>query len=354
MGWSLVLFVLGWSAGWVVLWRVRGLPAPASDDRPAVSIVVPARDEAASIGALLASVQPQLRPLDQLIVVDDHSTDGTGVIATAAGATVVAPPSLPAGWAGKPHACHAGQAVATNDVLVFVDADVRLGAGALDGLVAELLRHPDELVSVQPWHAVERSHEQLSLLFNITALMGSGACSPLGARVPTHVAFGPVIACRRDAYARAGGHAHPSVRSAVLEDIALARRFPRTRLFVGTRAGTVFRMYPDGVGQLVEGWTKGAGIGVDATPWWALVCTAGWVTSLSGGWLTSPWFAVASLVQLFAFARRAGAFRWWAVLLFPVAVAFFVIVLGRSLWRRLTRRTVTWKGRELVPDQDTG
>jgi hypothetical protein len=42
------------------------------------------------------------------------------------------------------------------------------------------------------------------------------------------------------------------------------------------------------------------------------------------------------------------------VLLFPVAVVFFVVVLARSWWRRVARRTVTWKGRELVPDQDTG
>lgn len=353
MGWSLVLFALGWSAGWVVLWRVRRLPA-APAGRVAVSVVVPARDEEASIGALLASVVPQLRPGDELVVVDDHSTDATAAIARAAGATVVEPPALPAGWAGKPHACHVGQAAATNDVLVFLDADVRLSTGALDGLAAQVALHPAELVSVQPWHAVERPYEQLSLLFNITALMGSGACSPAGGHVPTHVAFGPVVACRRDAYDRAGGHADASVRSAVLEDIALARRFPRTRLFCGGPGGTAFRMYPGGLGQLVEGWTKGAGIGVDATPWWALVCTAGWVTSLSGGWLTSPWFALASLLQLFVFARRAGAFRWWAVVLFPVAVVFFVAVLVRSLWRRVARRTVTWKGRELVPDQDTG
>ena len=350
---SLVLFALGWTAGWLVLWRTPRLPAHGARTEP-LSIVVPARDEAGSIGALLASVRPQLGAGDQLIVVDDHSTDGTGAIAAAAGATVVVPPPLPPGWAGKPHACHAGQAAATNDVLVFLDADVQLGDGVLDGLAAELERHPDELVSMQPWHAVERVHEQLSLLFNITALMGSGACSPVGHRVPTHVAFGPVIACRRAAYDRAGGHAEPSVRSAVLEDIALARRFPRTRLVVGAPGGTTFRMYPAGLGQLVEGWTKGVGIGLDATPWWALVCTAGWVTSLSGGWLTSPWFGLASLVQLLVFARRAGGFRWWAVLLFPVAVVFFVVVLARSWWRRVARRTVTWKGRELVPDQDTG
>ncbi|MFZ4811808.1 MAG: glycosyltransferase family 2 protein [Ilumatobacteraceae bacterium] len=353
MLWSLILFSLGWSAGWIVLWRATPLP-PSGGPRGSVSIVVPARDEAAVVGTLLASVIAQLEPGDELIVVDDHSTDDTAHIAREAGATVVSPPPLPVGWAGKPHACHVGAQHASSSTLVFLDADVSLGPDDLSRLAAEVERHPDDLVSVQPWHRVERPYEQSSLLFNITALMGAGASTPLGQRVATHVAFGPVIACRRDAYDRSGGHAHESVRSAVLEDIALARRFPRSRLFVGGRSSTTFRMYPAGFGQLIEGWTKGAGIGLDATPWWALVCTAGWVTSLAGGWLTSPWFALASLVQLAVFARRAGSFRWWAVLLFPLAVALFVVVLVRSWVLRHTRRTVSWKGRDLVPDQDTG
>jgi hypothetical protein len=192
------------------------------------------------------------------------------------------------------------------------------------------------------------------VLFNVVALMGSAAFTPWGLRVPTRVAFGPVVAVRRDAYERAGGHAHPDVRGAVLEDIALARRFPRSRLFAGTARGSSFRMYPRDLHQVVEGWTKGVGIGFDATPWWATVLTAAWVTSLAGGAVTSAWFALASLAQFAVLARRAGRFVWWAVLAYPVWVLLLVVVLGRSLWRRRRGRTVSWKGRELRPDQKTG
>jgi 4,4'-diaponeurosporenoate glycosyltransferase len=113
-------------------------------------------------------------------------------------------------------------------------------------------------------------------------------------------------------------------------------------------------MYPRDLGQVVEGWTKGVGIGFDATPWWAVVFTAAWVTSLAGGAVTSAWFALASLVQFAVFARRVGRFRWWAVVAFPVWVVLLVAVLGRSLWRRRRGGTVTWKGRTLRPDQETG
>ena len=348
-----VLFALGWTAGWVALWRARPLPAaPARSVR--VSVVVPARDEAASLPVLLASLAGELLDGDELIVVDDHSTDDTAALAAAGGAQVVSAPALPPGWAGKPHACHVGAQASSNEVLVFLDADVRLVPGTLDSLTAQLDQHPDELVSVQPHHVTVAAHEQASVLFNVVAMTGSGACTPWGEAVPTRVAFGPVVAVRRHAYEHAGGHAHPEVRAAVLEDIALARRFPRSRLFSGTATGPSFRMYPRDLGQVLEGWTKGVGIGFDATPWWAVALTAAWVTSLAGGVMTSAWFALASLVQFGVFAHRVGRFRWWTVAAYPVWVLLLVVVLGRSLWRRRRGGTVTWKGRALRPDQQTG
>lgn len=321
-----------------------------------MSVIVPARDEEGAIGALLASVVPHLDPLvgDEVIVVDDHSADATAAIAAAHGARVVPAPVLAPGWAGKPNAAAAGAAVAAHDVLVFLDADVVLGPSTLTRLVAAVEAHPEEIISVQPWHRAVRPHEQLSLLFNLAALMGAGAFTPLGDRVATHVAFGPVLAMRAELYQRIGGHGHPDVRATVLEDIALARRVRRTRLAIGSPDTASFRMYPQGAGQLVEGWTKSIAIGLDASPWWAALGTAAWVASLSGGWAVAWWCVVASVVQLFVLARRAGSFRWWAVVAFPVPLACFVAVLLRSVWRRWRRRAVSWKGRELVPDQDTG
>ena len=365
--WSVALFATGWLAGWLLLWRPRHLAqSDVGPLRPPLAVIVPARDEAASLPALLESVRPQLRPDDALIVVDDHSTDGTADIARRMDATVIAAPELPPGWAGKPHACHVGAcsaAARAAEILVFVDADVTFapattqpgGSHVLDALVATLQRQPEALVSVQPWHTPRSTVEQLSMLPNVLALMGSAAFSAAG---PTHaapVAFGPVLACTRDAYERAGGHAHPEVRAAILEDIALARRFTSTELFVGRPRDVTFRMYRT-AGDLVRGWTKGLGIGFDATPAWARVLAVCWVASLAGGWLASPWFALASVIQLAVLARRAGRFSPLAVVAYPVGVAFLTVVLVRSLVRRhhgRGSRPVTWKGRDLLPDQAT-
>lgn len=376
--WSIVLFAAGWAAGWFMLWRPRTLPKPLSKSlatptsapapapasaavgaaRPPVAVVIPARNEAHIIGGLLDGLGAQRRAGDQIVVVDDHSTDGTAQVAKEHGAVVIDAPDLPAGWAGKPHACHVGAVATTAPVLVFVDADVTPGAALLDAVAFALAQSPDALVSVQPWHrpgsGVRHGFEQFSVVFNVVALMGSGAFSALGARRAGRVAFGPVLACGRDRYVAVGGHAADDVRAAILEDIALARKFGQRELFVGSAAGTSFRMYPGGRRAVIEGWTKGIAIGADAAPWWSTAATAAWVASLAGGWLVSCWFAVATAVQLAVLARRAGRFAPWVVVLHPLATLLFVGVVVRSLLARRLGREVTWRDRRLRPDQDTG
>ena len=352
-----VLFVVGWSCGWLLLARPRHARPIPTASRPPVTVVVPARDEAAVIGRLLTAALPQFGPADRLLVVDDHSSDGTAEIARSHGATVIAAPDLPPGWAGKPHACSVGaghQAAARDGVLVFLDADVVPGPHLFDALATAVAAHPDTLVTVQPWHRTERLHEQWSLPFNLVALMGSGSFSPLGGRRAGRVAFGPVLACSRARYDELGGHAHPEVRAAVLEDIALARRFGRVDISVGARGDTEFRMYPAGPRSLVQGWTKGMGIGLDATPWWAVLGVAGWMWSLAGGWLASPWFWAASAVQLWVLGRVAGRWSLLAVVLHPLLTAGFVLIVLRSVVLRRLGRTVAWKGRQVRPDQPTG
>ena len=349
----MALYVVGWGCGWFLFWRARPLP-PASGggarSRPRLAVIVPARNEQQSLPELLSTVVPQLAADDWCIVVDDESSDATAEVASRAGVEVVAAPPRPEGWTGKAWACATGArraAEAGVDVLVFLDADVRMDrAGVLDRVVAEVEANPPSLVSVQPWHRTGRPVEQLSLFFNVTALMGSSAFTALGTHVRPGLAFGPVLACRRTAYEAVGGHGHPAVRGAVAEDIALGSRFASVQLHTG-HPDISFRMYPDGLRSLVEGWTKNIATGAAHVRWWFMVMVVGWLWSLSGGWLTSPWFYVASVIQVAVLGRRAGRFGVLATLAYPALVVIFLVVFLRSVVLTALRRPVRWKGRTI-------
>jgi len=104
-----------------------------------VSLIIPALNEAGSIGPLLAEVPAGL--VDEIIVVDNGSTDATGDAARSAGAKVVAEPRR-----GYGYACAAGVAAAHGDILVFMDGDGSFAPGELPILLAPLNSGQADLV----------------------------------------------------------------------------------------------------------------------------------------------------------------------------------------------------------------
>jgi 4,4'-diaponeurosporenoate glycosyltransferase len=365
-----VLFcILGWLLGWAALGRLRRVgQLPTGADRGAgCTVVIPARNEESSIRNLLSDLTSDPGLSEALIVVvDDHSTDRTGEIARSFGRVqVVEAPALPESWTGKSWACHVG-VQATRDrhhsSLVFLDADVRVAPGALGRLRREQAR-VGGLVSVQPWHVTRRWYEQLSALFNVIAVMGTGTGD--GHRATG--AFGPVMVTTYDEYDRIGGHA--SVRSEVVEDLALAARFRSWQLPVSVLAGgrdLRFRMYPDGPQQLSEGWTKNFALGAGSTPPLRLGAIVLWVTAAGSaalavvglqGELSIPWAVGlygSFVAQLEVMFRKVGRFRAWTSVLYPVGLVFFVAIFVRSLWRVHIRHSVTWRGRSIPTVRQRG
>ncbi|MFU8875867.1 glucosyl-3-phosphoglycerate synthase [Micromonospora sp. SL4-19] len=129
-------------------WPVRRLLCAKGESR--VSVVLPARNEEATVGAIVSTIREHLMdrvPLvDELIVVDSRSTDRTGQVARAAGAEVVSQDAMTDGLprlTGKGDALWAGLAAAEGDVVAFVDADLReFRPHFVTGLVGPLLTDP--------------------------------------------------------------------------------------------------------------------------------------------------------------------------------------------------------------------
>lgn len=357
---TVALATVGLLAG---TWLAARLPGPglAATVIRSVSVIVPARDEEPTLPILLRSLQGACSGPVEVIVVDDGSTDATAELAVRAGAGVLTAGALPAGWLGKPWACQRGADAAAGDVLVFLDADVELAPGALDRVLGELDVRGG-LVSVQPYHLTERWYEEMSAYFNAVSVMGVGAFTPVR-RVAPAGAFGPCLATTTDDYRAVGGHA--AVRGQVLDDVSLARRYRASGLPVSCLAGrgaVRFRMYPRGIAQLVEGWTKNIALGAVGTKRWAAAGAALWVAGtaavatatlaglarwVGGGpvpwWALAGWLVVA--VQLRWILRRLGSFRWWTCVAFVVPLAAFVAIFVRSVVLTAVRRRVRWRGR---------
>jgi 4,4'-diaponeurosporenoate glycosyltransferase len=319
-------------------------PPPASGEPPEpllsrLSLIIPARNEAHNLPRLLDSIRAQPAPPFEVLVVDDASTDATASVATAHGATVVPSLPLPDGWRGKPWACHQGALAAKGELVLFLDADCWFQPGGLDRILS---RYHSGALSVAPYHAVEKPYEELSAFFNLIMV----------ASTTGHGLFGQMLLVDRASYDQAGGH--HEVKGRVLENLRLAAFYRAAGVSVSSFPGRgmlAFRMYPEGITSLIEGWTKGFASGASETPRAAVILVALWITGLmlaliSLPWTTLPYLAFA--LQFGVMLRRVGSFSWLTALLFPVALSFYLAVFVRSL--RRSGKEVTWKGREFRAD----
>lgn len=323
----------------------RSMPVRSAGSAPTLSIIIPARNEAHNLPALLESIRRQPGPPSEVLVVDDGSTDATAATARSRGARVLASAPLPDGWRGKTWACHQGAEAASGELLLFLDADTVLEP---DGLARLLIARDSGAFSAGPHHAVRRPYEQLSLFFNLAMVAGT---------IP-HGLFGQMLLVDRRSYRGAGGHA--AVKERILENAHLAAAFRAAGTPVRSipgRGALRFRMYPGGLRELVEGWTKGFASGAGRTPGPVLALIVGWMVGLMlvpMGWLffgpASLWGAVYlfAAAQVFGAARLVGTFHPVAALLYPVPLLFFFALFAWSASR--SGRQVRWKGRDIRAD----
>ncbi|BCJ39256.1 hypothetical protein Athai_67590 [Actinocatenispora thailandica] len=326
-------------------------PRTATAGRVAVSLLVPARDEAARLPATLPGLLAQA--VDEILVLDDGSRDGTAAVVAAAAAgdsrlRLVPGRAAPAGWVGKNWACQQLAQAARGDRLVFCDADVHLAPGAVDAVLAEMDRQRAPVLSVFPRQRTGSLGERLTVPLIDEVLLSFLPYPLLRLPVPAAAcANGQLMAFDRDGYDRIGGHA--SVAGELVEDLALARRVRRLGLRLGLALGgeaVQARLY-GGYGEAVRGFAKslrGAHFGSRAL---LLANLAGHAVAYTVPWLRwnsgRAWriAAVAGLVERALVNAKTGRGQYAEVALVPFVAPAVVPAVAAAL-----RRRVRWKGRE--------
>jgi len=342
-------------------------PPRATVAPPFLSVLIPARNEAASIGAAMASALANSGVAFEVVVMDDASTDDTAAIVQALADSDVrvrlaqAPP-LPFGWNGKQHACWALAQAAKGDLFCFVDADVRLATDALSRMAAFLVQSNAALVSGFPHLVTETWIEWLLLPLIHFVLLGFLPIAWM--RKGTDPSFaagcGQFMMVRREAYFAAGGHA--AIRQTMHDGLLLPRRLRqaafRTDLADLTHLAEC-RMYTN-AREVWQGLAKNATEGIAApvriVPI-SLLLMFGQVLPFGlAAWLLLRGGASAAIVWLVAIAAvaawlpRALAVRrfrqdWRGAWLHPLGMVLLLAIQWYALARQIAGGKVSWKQR---------
>ena len=353
---AVALLLTGLPFGLLIANLVQYRRPQAAPGRPSLSVLIPARDEEANIGAACAAVLESTGVDVELIVLDDHSTDRTASILVAIAdprLRVVHAPPLPPGWSGKQHACARLAEHARHPLLIFVDADVRLAPDALSCMASFMAARPAVGLASGVPHQILRSWSEalalpmihfLLLSYLPIARMRRSVAPSLGA------GCGQLFIARAEAYARAGGHAaiHASRHDGLMLPRAFRRAGIMTDLFDADRLAAV-RMY-DGFPPLWEGLTKNATEGIArpiSLPIWTAILAGGhllpWAVLLSGSWTGALWAGVSILGRVMLAVRFRQPL--WSALAHPLGVLFLLAVQWTALLRVVRGRPSTWRGR---------
>jgi chlorobactene glucosyltransferase len=326
-------------------------------ETPRVSVIVPARDEERTIERTVRALLGQTYPALELVVVNDRSTDATGAILNAIDdprLIVVDGIEPPPGWLGKPHALHLGAQRATGELLLFIDADIIYAPDAVAAAVARLEESGASMLSLLPHFELHGFWEHVAVP---NLLVVAFTMLPLWitnkTRIPLFaVGGGPGNLIRRADYDAIGGH--ESLKDAVVDDVALARRVRRS----GRRSEVALandlislRMY-HGLREIVDGFTKNT-FAVFNRSYTSVAVIL--ILTLVGHALpyalavTGDVFGIIT-VALIALTRvvlyGALGYRFDNALLghVPMMLIWSWILL-RSVWLTGVKRQLTWRGR---------
>jgi hopene-associated glycosyltransferase HpnB len=350
--WSYLFFAHG------SFWRSRPqLSSAVPQELPEVDIIVPARDEAETIQAAIASLlgQDYAGPF-RVLLIDDNSTDGTAALAgSAPNHEVIRLDSKPPGWSGKLWALHEGVAASRSPIVLFTDADIVHQPAHLAALLAKLLDAQLDMVSEMVLLNCESVAERLLVpAFVYFFQMLYPFAKVNNPRSSVAAAAGGTVLIRRAALERIGGIA--AIKDALIDDVALAKEVKRGGpIFLAhSELAVSIRRYP----KFVDIWRM-----ISRTAFTQLryspLMLLGTIAALTIVWLVPPWevafgsgwrfgcaaaaclFAALSYIPTLARYRRNKL----GVLALPLIAVFYMAATTASALNYWRGKGASWKSR---------
>ena len=327
---------------------------------PAVSIVIPARNEERNLEQALESVLALDYPDIEIIVVNDRSTDRTGAILEKIAErdsrlTVVTIEVLPVGWIGKPYALHTGAQQARGQFILFTDADIVFHPSALRKAVAHAQANGFINVTVIPEGTMPGVFlRTLSATFGIFMFI---LFKPWKARDPRsrhYMGVGAFNLIRMSAYRAIGGHQPVALRPD--DDLKFGKLVKDHGYSQDVLNGTgmIGVEWYRSVGELIDGLMKNMFAGMEYRVSLVIVATLAalvmhiwpWI----GVWVTGGWpqagYAATIVMMIISFGVTMGPFgvKFRHGLLLPFTIGLLVYIQCRAAALALWRGGIVWRG----------
>ncbi|QXE00234.1 glycosyltransferase [Terribacillus sp. DMT04] len=337
------------------------VPAPS---KQRLSVLIPARNEEATIGRLLESLIDQQAYIKEILVLDDHSNDQTATIvrqyAHKLPLTLLCGKELPPGWTGKNYACQQLGENATGEWLLFLDADVTLEAKGLQ----RLQRYLDgrfKMVSAFPRQRVHTFMEKMLVPFMLFLVICHLPIKQVQRSDDPKfaAAHGAFICIHKQSYQNAGRHA--AIKSAIVDDMALMRLMKQAKSPVALLRGEQFasmRMYEKNA-EVWLGFRKnifsGTGNNIFLTLFICLLYSVLYIIPVVSAiigivngdmqtvLMAAAAYALGVLIN-YHIAFQAGIQRWLCFL-HPLACSFFILLAFDAIRIHWRGEGYEWKGR---------
>ncbi len=356
----LILTAVGIASMLVLLYKKPYLSAQKTIKKHSVSVIIPVRNEANNIAQLLQCLEKQSYEICEIICVNDESSDTTCEEISKFKRVKLLHSDSRCCVNGKAVACQKAAAVAKGELLLFLDADVRMSKNALEKLVGQY-ELEQKTISVQPYHSVGKWYENGSFFFNLVQLGANGSCCTINTE--SAGLFGPVILMEKKVYEAIGGHR--CAVDSIVDDLELGRQLSRLGYKYSIKMGCdsiSFRMYPDGISAMFQGWLKNIASGAGYTSPVLFILTFLWFTGLTSSLILltqtilSPQISTLTMALLsyllWVFvlklaSKNVGKFGWPTIFCYPLLLLFFLVVFIVSSIKKLLNISVVWRGRKI-------